>query len=167
MKRAFAVLILTASGTVGAALPGGSADELLIVPSSIDLLAPCRSECKPCTSGMGHKLVEDTVDGPLSAEPHDCDPDDPCDDKSVCDPHAPAPSPEQVASAGGDDSDAVRVAVLERRYDDLAQLVRARPDKITINEKRSAVQLLDCAGKVVAHYPIPQAAVAAIALMAD
>jgi len=132
-------------------------DRLLLVPTAIDL-DECVSKCKTCgPQNQGHEVVASET-GPLTTTPHKCEELDPCDSKPVCDPQAPAPEAPPVASAAdteGPEGDAIRLAVLEHRFDDLLAFARAHPKRVFVNEHRSAVQLLDCTGAVDAHFPIP------------
>jgi hypothetical protein len=147
----------TLSTVNGPTHPAHGNDRALLVPSSIDLRA-CQSRCDPCNNEMGHELVEDSG-GPLAGAPHKCESLDPCDDKTVCDPEAPEPTPDALAA---NEAEAIRVAVVEQQYRVLERYVVAMPDRVTLNVGRSAIQLLDCAGQVIAHYPIPNSAARSI-----
>jgi hypothetical protein len=78
---------------------------------------------------------------------------DPCDSKPVCDPDSPAPAPEE-AVVTATDAEIVRRAIAEGKHGRLAQLVHADPTHVLVNAERSAVQLINCVGDVVAHFPI-------------
>ena len=151
MTRLIVVLGGLTMLSLGMASSPVAVDSVLLVESAVDLVAACQSECVPCNNEKGHE-AEANKEGPLASEPHPCEELDPCDDKTVCFSSLSEPEDNQ--------SEAVRKAVLNHDYGRLAILVGAHPGRVVFNHARAAVQLVDCKGKVVAHYPVPRAAFA-------
>ena len=57
----------------------------------------------------------------------------------------------------------VNVAVDGQDANELARLLSAAPRRVAVNDARQAIQLMDCAGEVVANFPAPSAVLSAVA----
>jgi hypothetical protein len=128
----------------------------LLIESTLDL-SVCVSKCVLCNNNKGHELVADT-DGPLTTDTHGCEPSDPCDHQSVCQPDFAMHADQAV------DQERLRIALLQNRHELIAQLVSSN-EAISLNRSRSAVQVMDCTGSVVGHYPLGAASMARVAAL--
>lgn len=66
-------------------------------------------------------------------------------------------------AVGGLELERLRTSIVAGETAAIAAIARANPSQVTINERRSAIQIANCRGEVVVHLPMSAALTSAVA----